>query len=154
MPIHLDGGAKPVGNSDDRHGIIHDPKFSSDDESVLVTREDSDGHTNLIFLGQGDVGLTASVSKSIATTEVFKVIELEFARGAKAEDIIASFGAPTRKDSYSVEWPASMSIDNISYVPTINVKTLAAEHWRFKSQPGLVVSIVNNRLYKVGVDSE
>jgi len=153
MPVRL-GGATKRFDIDERSGVVKNLKLSSDDESVLVIREDSAGHTNLIFLAGGEVGLTASVSDDISITEFFDVVELEFSRGTNADEILTAFGQPTDRKQHVFEWPASGSIDGISYVPTINQKTLSAEHWHFRDRPGLVVSIVNDRLYNVGAKSD
>ena len=153
IPTTLDG-KKPIRKAFSLRGQPVIPKFSSDNESILAVREDSDKRLNLIFSGAGQVNLTVSVSRGISVTRKFEVIELPFAKGTDSDEIIDFYGIPNSKEKHFVEWPNSVTIDRIFYSPVAGKRAISCEHWRFNNQPGLVVSIVDNKLFNAGFHSK
>lgn len=122
---------------------------SSDGNVVRLDFNDTgvDGYVH--FLSAGDSEIKAAAGDQDATIKI-QVIELPFKLGESSQTVVQHFGFPDSKQRHYVDWPDAESIDNIFYKPSAAEGAILVEHWRFNKHPGLVISVSDDRLYRVG----
>jgi uncharacterized Tic20 family protein len=68
-----------------------------------------------------------------------------------SQEVIKALGFPDEESSLQVKFPHEITKDRIRYQPEFAKDTIFAKHWRYNKYPGLVISIVDEKVYAVSV---
>ena len=119
------------------------------DDNVFGSEIKTSKGQQVEFLKTGSSEISVKLAGEVFL-ETIKVEQLPFSTGVPAADVIGVFGFPTSKKRFYVSWPNLEVIDNIIYNPSAGQSGIGGEHWRFEKHPGLVVSIINDKVGKIG----
>jgi hypothetical protein len=78
-----------------------------------------------------------------------RVIRIDVCEGDEAETVVEKFGLPDEDQDVFCSWPDTKSVDTVSYGPSASESIILAHHWRYRKWPGLVLSIVSDRVHRV-----
>lgn len=78
-----------------------------------------------------------------------RVIRVDICVGDEAATVVEKLGLPDEDMEVFVAWPNTKTVDTVAYGPSASENIIIAHHWRYRKWPGLVLSIVSDRVHEV-----
>jgi len=123
------------------------------DERILTIVESPSVGQGFSFLNEGEVIVEIRLASVVAKIPI-RVVRLPFSEGDSTDQIVELIGLPDGVKQVTVSWPKTKQVDEITYMPDAAQRVAHAQHWRWKSHPGLVVAIVDGKIRTIRTSPE
>ena len=153
--IRFDGKPAVMAGMFNVNGKPTNPVATADDPTILRIIQEETGDFQYIFFHPGEVNVTFCVGEEVVVRRL-KIMEVPVAARMLEEDygassftdVIHQLGFPQEERQLHVAWPNMITEDRILYTPETG-GSLYPKHLRYNQYPGLVVSIVNGKVFAV-----
>ncbi len=128
-------------------------RFVSNDKNIVeVKKREAPAGTrwDFTFKSEGRTSICVRFGDLFVIMPV-TVESLPLKKGDTVEEIIERIGLPDSKDIKYTSWPDAKSHEGIIYAPTASDRIIAASHWEYEKYPLCVLSIVDGKLYNIGI---